>query len=344
LSGLGHGLRMARASRQQDGASDSTVVSIAIALCVCAAGCAGGIVAGPDGRVGPAADATDAGGLPPADGGEEPDPCLDGGPCEEPEPIDIDAGEEPDVDAGPVADADAATMPDPDAATPRDSGAPADSGAVVRPTPTCANVNQRLRDDFGIIIRPGTLPFSGLPSEDIGCADRIKVYQMFIRPFQYERFGPRVDPSVPFTMHLYRTGTGSTASCSAYVPNANAIQIRDLSDCLRVVSGPSDPDFNRIAMFLIHETGHIIRARTPSLGTSFQNARLAAQDPACYDRGFIVTYSLRTTNPISESMAEAIGLFVVNRKVGRYGTISNFRTECPHTYAWVRTNIFGNLL
>jgi hypothetical protein len=73
------------------------------------------------------------------------------------------------------------------------------------PVPTCSNVDQRLHDDFGIVIKPGTIAFEGLPSEDISCGKRIKVYQMFMRAFQYERFPVRLMVSDPFTMHLYRS-------------------------------------------------------------------------------------------------------------------------------------------
>ena len=108
------------------------------------------------------------------------------------------------------------------------------------------------------------------------------------------------------------------------------------------MSGPTDPDFARIAMFLIHETGHIISSRTYSLRAAFSGAGLTRLDPNCYDRGFLKTCSLRTTNPVNESFAEATALFIGRRKVGVYGTITNVQTERPHTYAWIQTTVFGN--
>lgn len=264
----------------------------------------------------------------------EPNPCADGGPCEEPEPLEPDDGGAAD-DGGPGVE-DAAT----DAGDAGDAKKPDAGGAL--PTPTCANIDQRLRDDFGIVIGPGTLPFEGLPGQDLGCADRIKVYQMFVRPFEYQRYERLMKPSLTFTMHLYYYAKGSPGSCSGYVPNARAIQFRNLKQCLANVSGPSDPDFNRIAMFLIHESGHILRARNYSVGVDFQKAGLPAKDPSCYDRGFIKTYSLRSTNPVSESLAEAMGLFIVNKKSGSLGTINNFQKECPKTYEWIRANVFND--
>ncbi len=262
--------------------------------------------------------------------------CDDSAVCEWIDPP------EPDADA--VIDASALDAGPTDAAT---AGADAsiDAGPAPLPRPTCGDVNQRLRDDFGIIIRPGTtLAFEGLATEDIGCADRIKVYEMFMRPFAYQRYPVRLNPSDPFTMYLYRTASPASGSCSAYVRNAHTMQIRDLSQCLRVVSGTTDRDFIRIAMFLIHESGHIITSRNYSLRTAFQNANLPARDPRCYDRGFLKTYSLRTTNPVSESFAEATALFIGRRKVGPLGTITDFATECPNTFAWIQTTVFGNHL
>jgi hypothetical protein len=223
-----------------------------------------------------------------------------------------------------------------------DAGVPdAEPEPQPKALPTCTDVDARLRDDFGIVIKPGTLPFEGLPSENIGCAKRIKVYQMFIRAFEYEGFPVRLNVADSFTMHLYRTSSPTTGSCSAYTPSGQAIQIRNLSACLDAVSGTTDPDFARVATFLNHETGHIITSRTPSLKTQFQAAGLPTKDPQCYDRGFIKTYSLRTTNPVSESFAESLALFLWNKKVGKYATITNFRTECPHTWAWIKTTVFG---
>src|SRR4051812_1622385 len=184
-----------------------------------------------------------------------------------------------------------------------------DAGVAPKPVPTCANVDQRLHDDYGIVIHPGTLAFEGLPPESITCGQKVLVYQMFMRAFQWQGYAQHLDPSDPFTMHLYRTATPHAGSCSAYTPSAHAIQIRDLHACLSVVTGTTDPDFARIATFLNHESGHVIADRHPSLKTDFASANLAHLDPSCYDQGFIKTYSLRTTNPTSESFAESLALF-----------------------------------
>jgi hypothetical protein len=243
--------------------------------------------------------------------------CAAGAPC----------ALEDDFDAGP---------------RPEDAGAvAADAGAPPKPRPTCTNVDQRLLGDFGIVIKPGTLPFEGLAPETIACEKKILVYEMFIPPFQFEKFSQRLQPSDPFTIHLYRGSAPVLGSCSGYTPNPHAIQVRDLKQCLAAVSDAADPDFRRVATFLNHESGHVMSQRNPALKTQFNSANLVQLDAKCYDRGFLKTYSLRTTNPVSESFSEALALFVWRKKVGRYGTINDFKTECPHTYEWIRTTVFG---
>jgi hypothetical protein len=218
-----------------------------------------------------------------------------------------------------------------------------DAGGGICTLPTCADVDVRLRSDFGIAIIPGTIAFHGLAAEDIGCADRIKVYQMFALPFAYTRYRQLIDPSSVFTFNLYRD---PAASYYGYTPNARTIQIANLREQLAGVSGPADSDFTRIAEFLIHESGHILRDRNPALGTAFATALdgLVVSDRACYDGRFLISYAFRSgVNANSESMAESIGLFIANRNRGPLGTIRDFRNECPNTYEWTRANVFNNV-
>jgi hypothetical protein len=262
--------------------------------------------------------------------------CEDGGVCEGTDPSEID-----DASLAQDAETDDASLAQD--ASPRDAGtdaARADGGVTALPTPTCATVNARLREDFGLVIQPGTIPFEGLPSEDLPCEQRILAYRMFILPHRYERFPERVNVRDAYTIHLYR-GSSAPGGCSAYVPSGQAILVRDLRSCMSTVSSGTDPDFLRVAMFLIHETGHIITSRTYALRTAFERAGLPALDPRCYDRGFLKTYSLRSTNPVNESFAEAAALFIGRRKVGPLGTINDFASECPRTHAWIESNVFG---
>jgi len=207
--------------------------------------------------------------------------------------------------------------------------------------PTCADVDDRLLADFGLIIQPGTLPFDGLAPADLGCEGRIEVYRMFVAPFAYAGYGSRLRRDVPVTLHLYRSDSPRSGWCSGYVPNARAIQIRDLQECLRNVTDVDDRYFRSTAMFLIHESGHVIADRNAGLKDAFRESGVRALDPQCYDDGFLKTYSLRSgVNAVSESFAEAVALFVWNKKRGVHASILDFEAECPHTREWIRTAVF----
>ncbi len=316
-------------------------LSIALALCVGAGGCVGGMVAGPgeadaahpDSPVAVPADASDAALAPPGDADDDAS-CEDGGPCEG---LNLEPDDAGPSDAGPVR-GDAGVVDaiggDPG---PSDSGAasPEDGGPAL-PDPTCASVDQRLLQDFGIVITPATIPWNGFASENIDCEDRIKVYQMYALPFHYPGYVRRLDPSRPFTIHLYRSVTPGPYTVMAYVPNARTVKIRDLAYALSHVSGPTDRNFMHVAMLLIHESGHIISARNPSMRPAFGDANLAARDPQCYVNGLLRTYTGPGTNLLGESMAEATGLFIVHSR----RSIADFRTDCPNTYEWIRANLY----
>lgn len=104
--------------------------------------------------------------------------------------------------------------------------------------------------------------------------------------------------------------------------------------------------------FYVHEMGHVIRNNHDSLRVYFENSlsALIKADKNCYSGQFLKTYLLRSgVDPKSESFAEAIALYYLGGKKGLldpsrgfFGQpINNFQSECPATYAWVKSNIFG---
>lgn len=311
---------------------------VAVALCLLANGCASAVEERSEA-------AGDGGAVDTAD--PETDECPSGMICDGP-------GEAEDAvahdDTGAMEDAGTDTADPGGDATSTDTGAadaktpdvkPIDSGPTAPSKPTCANVDQRLRDDFGIIIKTGVDSFEGMPGEDLACADRINVYEMFVKPFGYERYERLMKISDPFTLRLYHKS--SSTGCSAVVTSADTVRVRNLKECMGFVSGPSDPDFERIAMFLIHESGHVLRARNPSVGSDFLSAKLYTKDPGCYDGTYLKTYSLRSgVLAFSESLSESMGLFIVNHKVNTLGTIKDFKKECPNSWAWVQKVIFND--
>lgn len=132
---------------------------------------------------------------------------------------------------------------------------------------------------------------------------------------------------------------------------------------------------------MIHELGHALQERRPSLFSSFPIDRLAQQDgDDCYDNGlgvsypdgdpYIQTYRYRGSRNLSdsvcrnaygdvcdggggksESFGEALGLNVVcgpgetcqKSNVGAAKAIVNYRTACSNTFNWVRENIYGGI-
>lgn len=201
--------------------------------------------------------------------------------------------------------------------------------------PPCNQIDNELKTDFGV----KTIP----RGEILNCEEKRWLYRIYSVPFKYNGFRKNLKPDTPFTINT--ANLNSDMKCNAYVPSDQYMIMWDLKDCLSSISSVSDFDFERISMFVIHETAHIIKSRNKDkFYKYYPNRRLAASDPDCYDREFIKTYSLRTQDRVSESMAEAAGLFITNRKSNiindRLVTISNFRNQCPATYNWIKTNLY----
>lgn len=191
---------------------------------------------------------------------------------------------------------------------------------------TCADVDERLLKDFGVRIRA--------VSEYVSCTVKKRMYTIYSMPTQSDRYVSLLKPTKPFTIEFYKGTYGTT---SGYVPSGYTMQLKGFASFISNYSW-----FRMAAFMLMHETGHIIGHRNYSVKYSFPLSSLVNQDRSCYDRGFLKTYSLRSgVSPLSESFAEAQGLYVYNSKNGRLADIYNFRTECDNTYSWIRSNVFG---
>jgi flagellar basal body-associated protein FliL len=99
---------------------------------------------------------------------------------------------------------------------------------------------------------------------------------------------------------------------------------------------------------LIHESGHVLNARNRQLFYSYpwSTYNSLPPDSSCYDQGFIKSYALRSgVNAKDESFAESIADSLRPRSnsgmIPPAQTINNFATECPATYSWFETNVFG---
>lgn len=98
------------------------------------------------------------------------------------------------------------------------------------------------------------------------------------------------------------------------------------------------------AFWITHETTHMLQGRDRSLENNFDVAYFKTHgDSNCYIGNFIKTYGAIGFSGISytrESMAEATALYVYNSKSGKYGTITNFKNQCPATYNWIHRYLF----
>ena len=112
------------------------------------------------------------------------------------------------------------------------------------------------------------------------------------------------------------------------------------------VSGLSFCDFNNQKYILMHEIGHIIRNRNIPLFQIFQGnfSYFKSMDSACYNdaKGYLISYRYDVTSgldggPEDESFADAIALFLTYQSRPK---LSNFPSQCPYTYNWIRVNIF----
>jgi len=100
------------------------------------------------------------------------------------------------------------------------------------------------------------------------------------------------------------------------------------------IMGERGPGF-----FIVHEFGHIIGGRS-NLNNLFPHDSLkrSPTDADCYNaHGILKSYGL-IRDPKGESFAEAIALYIYNKKDG----IMDFKNECPATHDWIGGNVFVN--
>lgn len=196
------------------------------------------------------------------------------------------------------------------------------------PKPPCIEIDSKLRTDFGIIIEEG--------GESVSCDIRQKVYQIYSIPTKSPTYLSHLKPAVPFTIRFI---SDNTAGAHGLTTSPNLIQLWNMARFLSI-----DSNFRSASIFLVHETGHLIKHRDWTLfNDNYPNSYFVSKEPGCYDQGFLKTYSHRDTNPVSESMAEASALYIYQSKNGKYATINNFRSECPETYNWMYKNLYGGV-
>lgn len=121
-------------------------------------------------------------------------------------------------------------------------------------------------------------------------------------------------------------------------------------------------DFKLAQWSMVHETGHLIELRNPTIFNVFKAIRFYRMDgDDCYEQGsdgyYIKTYNYRNppsgSSAESESLGEAVGMNVAcgpnatcNKNEGGGGAgkpITDYPSKCSYTYKWIRDNIYGGV-
>lgn len=184
-----------------------------------------------------------------------------------------------------------------------------------------------LKQDFNIIV-------SGARGDDLS-----RIFQSFAFAGQSKRY---VDLLTNGGQQLTITMNYNSGGCGGDTRGfAGTILISGAGLC----GTYSLPTFRYL---LIHESGHVLNARNRPLFYSYpwSNYKSQSPDSSCYDQGFIKSYALRSgVDAKDESFAESITDSLRPRSnsgmIPPAQTINNFATECPATYSWFETNVFG---
>ena len=224
-----------------------------------------------------------------------------------------------------------------------------EGGTVERPGPGPApdcppggstkEIDDALKDEFGVIVKEGGNWYglgSVLGPENVNCETRRSIYRAYALPSQSGAFRRKLEPWDPFSFECYRSN-----GPYAHVHNKDLLQF---SNCINIRE-----NFTVYGFLALHETGHIIATRKGSLYRSFPHRQLVNQDGRdCYgnrvNNYVIRTYGIFPRDAKSESFAEAIALYVYNKKtytVLASLPLDNFKVRCRNTYNWMRDNVFG---
>jgi hypothetical protein len=204
-------------------------------------------------------------------------------------------------------------------------------------TPDCANVDQRLRGDFGVVLNPAG-------DKELTCASKQKIYKVYAVAFQSPTYKRYLNPAVPFKFTLFPAESKACGS-SAEAKSAYEIQFSGLSEYLECGS------LTGAGLFIIHETGHIINSRHYTLFTQqFPYNDLRNSDNSCFfpasfcKYAITKTYTLCWNNAIHESFAEFSALYAYNKKYGAPYNIMNFKSECPNSWDYMNKSLYGGTI
>lgn len=184
---------------------------------------------------------------------------------------------------------------------------------------SCANIDARLKSDFGIVVR-------GDPAGISFCDAKKTVYNIMLTPFKSPTFAALFKNGPDITVRFIDDG-----ECLGHaLRDSRTILLHSFFTACRQ---PSTRKY-----ILIHEAGH---ATKWSNGRTFQNfGKYYLDDSSCYRSGYLRSYPFvgGGGGGYSESHAEAIANYILFRS-----PLRNFYTQCPRLFNWLQEDVYGNV-
>ena len=214
------------------------------------------------------------------------------------------------------------------------SPSPGEPAPSEQPPPS-GDIEQALLNDFNVRLSVGGAGFClwssnwrdpYAPGEVISEDAKRKIYSAIAAPAQSARFRNLIKEKT-VTIEFYKGE--HIFGCR----DGNKITFMNFGRYVNIM-GERGPGF-----FIVHEFGHIIGGRS-NLNNLFPHDSLkrSPTDADCYNaHGILKSYGL-IRDPKGESFAEAIALYIYNKKDG----IMDFKNECPATHDWIGGNVFVN--
>lgn len=207
------------------------------------------------------------------------------------------------------------------------------------PIPDCDLIDTALQNQMGVIVG-GT---------SASCEAKKAIYKNYAKLITSPLYKKYLTTGPQFRINIYPQDQANRChgGTSDYT-----ITMYGFTQCL----GANDE-----SLFLVHETGHVLRNKHPrEIKDPFaaKHSDLVRQDGAsCYDREYVKSYSLRlgvdcgygrTTgiSSDSESLAEGSALYLLHTRTlvsGCGKPIYSFKSVCPRTYDYLRTLLFGGV-
>lgn len=186
----------------------------------------------------------------------------------------------------------------------------------------CDQVRGAIKKEYGAII-----------DGNLSCKKFRMMYYSLKLPFEYGQFRNLANIDKPYTIHL-RVDNPNDGLCKGKADGKNDLYLYDFNECAT--------SFLRTQHILLHELTHIIKNRNyRQIYQTYNHKKNVENDPNCYDKSFLKTYSLRSTIAKNESISEAAALYFLNGWDGKLGKITNFKNDCTSTDNSIKDKLFS---